>query len=46
VDIEKEDDINEHGNYFVDTSLNPCSFMKSPELTSLSNIARSSTPSF
>jgi hypothetical protein len=39
MEIEKEDDINEYGNYFIDTSLNPCSFMKYPELTSFSNIA-------
>ena len=39
MEIEKEDHINEHENYFIDTSLNPFSYMKSPKLTSLSNIA-------
>ena len=28
---EKEDDIDEHGSYFMNTSSNPCSHEKSPE---------------
>jgi hypothetical protein len=30
--------IDEHGSYFMNISSNPCSYDKSPELTSLSNI--------
>ena len=37
--LEKEDDIDEHGSYFTKTSSNPCSHEKSPELIGLSNIA-------
>ena len=37
--FEKEDDIDEHGSYFMNTSSNPCSHEKSPESISLSNIA-------
>ena len=33
---EKEDDINEHESYFMNTSSNPCSHGKSPELIDLS----------
>jgi hypothetical protein len=40
LELEKEDDINEHGSYFMNTSLNPCSHEKSPELIGLSNIAK------
>ena len=39
LELEKEDDIDEHGSYFMNTSSNPCSHEKSPELISLSNIA-------
>jgi hypothetical protein len=39
LELEKEDSINEHGNYFMNTSSNPCSYEKSPESISLSNIA-------
>jgi hypothetical protein len=35
----KEDDIDEHGSYFMNTSSNPCSHEKSPESIRLSNIA-------
>ena len=35
----KEDDINEHGSYFMNISSNPCSYEKSPESIGLSNIA-------
>ena len=38
LELEKEDDIDEHGSYFMKTSSNPCSHEKSPELISLSNI--------
>ena len=39
LELEKEDDINEHGSYFMNTSSNPCSHEKSPESIRLSNIA-------
>jgi len=39
LELEKEDNINEHGSYFMNTSSNPCSHEKSPELIGLSNIA-------
>ena len=39
LELEKKDDIDEHGSYFMNTSLNPCSHEKSPELIGLSNIA-------
>ena len=39
LEIEKEDDIDEHESYFMSTSLNPCSHEKSPESIGLSNIA-------
>ena len=39
LELEKEDDIDEHGNYFMNTSSNPCSHDKSPESIGLSNIA-------
>ena len=39
LEIEKEDDIYEHGSYFMNTSSNPCSHEKSPELIGLSNMA-------
>ena len=39
LELEKEDDIDEHGSYFMSTSSNPCSYEKSPELIGLSNIA-------
>ena len=35
---EKEDAIDEHGNYFMNISSNPCSYKKSNQLISLSNI--------
>jgi hypothetical protein len=39
LELEKEDDIDEHGSYFMNTSSNPCSHEKSPESISFSNIA-------
>jgi hypothetical protein len=39
LELEKEDNIDEHGNYFLNTLSNPCSHEKSPELIGLSNIA-------
>ena len=39
LELEKEDNINEHGSYFMNTLSNPCSHEKSPELIGLSNIA-------
>ena len=36
LELEKQDDINEHGSRFMNTSSNPCSYEKSPELISLS----------
>jgi hypothetical protein len=36
--FEKEDDINEHGSYFMSTSSNPYSYEKSPDSIGLSNI--------
>jgi hypothetical protein len=36
--FEKKDDINEHGSYFMRTSLNPYSYEKSLDSISLSNI--------
>ena len=39
LELEKEDNINEHGSYFMNTSSNPCSHKKSPKLIGLSNIA-------
>ena len=39
LELEKEDYISEHGSYFINTSSNPCSHEKSPEIISLSNIA-------
>ena len=38
LELEKEDDIDKHGSYFMNTSLNPCSHEKSPESIDLSNI--------
>jgi hypothetical protein len=38
LELEKEDDIDEHENYFMNTSSNPCSHEKSPKLIGLSNI--------
>ena len=38
LELEKENDINEHGSYFLSTSSNPCSQGKSPELIDLSTI--------
>ena len=37
LELEMEDDINEHGSYFMNTSSNSCSHKKSPELIGLSN---------
>ena len=37
--LEQEDDVDEHGSYFMSTSSNPCSHEKSPEAIGLSNIA-------
>ena len=39
LESEKEDVIDEHGNYFMNTLSNPCSHEKSPESIGLSNIA-------
>ena len=39
LESEKEDDIDEHGSYFMNTSSNPCSHEKSPEPIGLSNVA-------
>ena len=39
LELEKEDDINEQGSYFINTSSNPCSHEKSPESIGFSNIA-------
>ena len=39
LESEKEDDIDEHGSYFINTSSNPCSHEKSPKSIGLSNIA-------
>jgi hypothetical protein len=36
LELGKEDDINERGSYFMNTSSNPCSHEKSPELIGLS----------
>jgi len=36
LELEKEDDINEHGSYFINTSSNSCSHEKSPKLIGLS----------
>jgi hypothetical protein len=38
LELEKEDDNNEHRSYFMTTSLNPCSHEKSPKLICLPNI--------
>jgi hypothetical protein len=39
LELEKEDNIDEHGSYFMSTLSNPCSYEKSPELIGLSKIA-------
>jgi hypothetical protein len=39
LELKKEDDIDEHGSYFINISSNPCSHEKSPDLIGLSNIA-------
>ena len=39
LELEEEDDIDEHGSYFMDTSSNPCSREKTPESIGLPNIA-------
>ena len=39
LELEKEDDIDKHGSYFMKTSSNPCSHKKSPEPIVLSNVA-------
>jgi hypothetical protein len=36
LETEKEDNINEHGSYFMNTSSNPCTYEKSPESIDLS----------
>ena len=38
LELEREDDINEHGSYFMNTSLNPCSCEKTPKSIGLPNI--------
>ena len=40
LELEKEDDIDEHGNYFINTSSSLCSYEKSPESIGLPNIAK------
>ena len=37
LELEKKDDINEHGSYFMNTSSNPCSHERSSESIGLSN---------
>ena len=39
LESKKEDDINKHGSYFINTSSNACSYEKSPKTIGLSNIA-------
>ena len=39
LELEKEDDIDEHGSYFINTSSNPCSYEKFLESIGLSNSA-------
>ena len=39
LELEREDYINEHASYFINTSSNPCSYEKFPESIGLSNIA-------
>ena len=39
LELEKEDDIDEHGSYFMNTSSNPCSQEKSPKSIGHSSIA-------
>ena len=39
LELEKQDGIDEHGSYFINTSSKPCSHEKSPESIGLSNIA-------
>ena len=39
LELEKEDNINEHGRYCMNTSSNPCSHEKFPESIGLSNFA-------
>jgi hypothetical protein len=39
LELEKKDDIDEYGSYFINTSLNPCSYEKFPESIGLSNFA-------
>ena len=48
LELEKEDDIDEHGSYFMNTSSNPYSHEKSPKSIGLSNIATHKifTPSY
>ena len=42
LELEKEDDINEHGSYFMKISSNPCSCEKTPESSCLSKTPKSS----
>ena len=39
LELEKKDDIDKHGNYFMNTSSNPCLYEKPPKLIGLSNFA-------
>jgi hypothetical protein len=39
LELEKEQNIGKHGSYFMNTSSNPCSHVKSPKSIGLSNIA-------
>jgi hypothetical protein len=39
LELKKEDDTDEHGSYFMNTSSNSCSHEKSPASLGLSNIA-------
>jgi hypothetical protein len=36
LELEKEDDIDEHGSYIMNTSSNPCSYERSPKSIDLS----------
>jgi hypothetical protein len=38
-EVENDGDFNEQGNYFINTPSSPCSYKKSPNSLSLSNIA-------
>ena len=48
LELEREDYINEHGSYFINTSSNPCSYEKFPKsiVSPILPHTRSSTPSY